>query len=373
MFAFSGLTGSALVFYQDIDEFLNPGLLKVEPGEDHLPLSEITLAAQKAAPVEAKPSRLYLPRHPQMPIKVRFSLSRDGEKVLLDVMVNPYTAEALGQREWGGYLMSFLYKIHYTLALGDIGESIMGAMGALLIGSIVTGLVLWRPKLRSFFQAFTFRRSANLTRFIYDLHKTIGAYSSVVLLVIAFSGIYMIFPQYVKPLVGMALSVSEPSPFKQSAVGNNETPRVNVDEVETIARDTFPQAELQRIFFPASADSPYRVIMRQPGEIRKTSGNVQLWISTYDGDILKIQEPQSMPGGDAFLSWMFPLHNGEAFGLPGRILVFLTGFVPITLYATGLWVWWRKRKARLKSSQGSESDKAIPDNLDRRASSSRLR
>lgn len=346
LFAFSGLTGSALVFYQAIDESLNPALLTVEPGVEYAPLTEITAAAQRVVSAEAKPARFYLPRHAQAAMKVRFSVSRAGQDILLDVMVNPFTAEVLGQRQWGGYLMSFLYKLHYTLVLGDAGETIVGVMGLLLMGSLLSGVVLWWPKRTKFFQAFTFRRSANRTRFIYDLHKTIGFYASVVLVVMAFSGVSMIFPHYVKLFVNRVspLTVTAPAQLSVSAEAGGK--RLDLDKISTIAKNQFPQAALQRIYFPASADSVYRVILRQSDEARKTSGSTRLWINPYNGKILAIQQPQTQSGGDTFLNWMFPLHNGEAFGLAGRIIVFISGFVLVGLYVTGLIVWWRKRQAR---------------------------
>ena len=347
LFAFSGLTGSALVFYQDIDEYLNPALLAVETGGDYAPLTEITAAAKSAAPAGAKATRLYFPRHPQASMKVRFSVSGDGQDALLDVMVNPFTAEVLGQRQWGGYLMSFLYKLHYTLLAGDTGETIVGVMGLLLICSLLSGIVLWWPKLSNFFQAFTFRRSANGTRLMYDVHKTMGAYAAVVLIVIAFSGVYMIFPQYVNPLIGMALPITETAPVGASMKSANGK-MIDIDEVAAIANDRFPRADLQRIYFPTPADGVYRVIMRQSGDVRRTSGSTQLWIDSYERTVLAVQEPKTMTSGQAFVSWMFPLHNGEAFGMPGRIIVFLVGFTPFILYVTGLIVWWRKRKARIR-------------------------
>ncbi len=357
LFAFSGLTGSALVFYKAIDEFLNPELLIVEPGTDvaRAPLAEIINAAQEAVPGEMKPTQLILPRHSQATAIVRFAIPEADGGGQVRVSVNPFTAEVLGEREWGGYFMSVIYKLHYTLLLGDVGETIVGIMGLLLISSILSGLVLWWPKLTKLSRAFTFRRSANRIRFIYDLHKTIGAYVAVVLVVIAFSGIYMIFPQYVKPLVGMVSPLTEIMPVQLSTAADTGARRLDVDEISGIANDLFPYAELQRIRFPTSVDGVYRVIMYQPGDVRRTSGSTQLWIDPYDGNVLAIQTPQTMSGGDTFINWMFPLHNGEAFGLPGRIIVFLVGFVPTILYVTGLMIWWRKRKARIWESRRLES------------------
>ena len=45
-----------------------------------------------------------------------------------------------------------------------------------------------------------------------------------------------------------------------------------------------------------------------------------------------------------FLSWLFPLHTGEAFGLPGRIFISLFGFAPLAFMVTGLVIWLKLRK-----------------------------
>ncbi|PHS70304.1 MAG: peptidase M4 [Methylophaga sp.] len=348
MFAFSGLSGSALVFYQDIDEYLNPALLTVEPDRDYVPLTEIIATAQKVVSADAKLARLYLPRHSRAAMKVRFTAPENSKDVLLDVIVNPFTAEVLGQRRWGGYLMSFIYKLHYTLVLGEVGKTIVGVIGLLLMCLLLSGLYLWWPGFSKLFQALRFKRSTNRLRFLYDLHKTIGIYAAAVLIVIVFSGIYMIFPHYVKPLIGVVLPFTETIPTGFSMDEGNGKKRINIDEVGRIASDLFPQAKLQRIYFPVSVDGVYHIIMRHLGEIRKTRGSTQLWINPYDGKVLAVQKPQAMRGGDVFIAWMFPLHNGEAFGLSGRIIVFVMGFIPIILYVTGLIVWWRKREARMR-------------------------
>jgi len=55
--------------------------------------------------------------------------------------------------------------------------------------------------------------------------------------------------------------------------------------------------------------------------------------------------------GDTFLAWQFPLHNGEAFGLTGRIAVFVAGIIPALLYISGIFIWWKKRKGRSRATR----------------------
>jgi len=44
---------------------------------------------------------------------------------------------------------------------------------------------------------------------------------------------------------------------------------------------------------------------------------------------------------------MFPIHSGQMFALPGRILICISGVVATMLSITGLVIWWKKRKARI--------------------------
>ena len=44
----------------------------------------------------------------------------------------------------------------------------------------------------------------------------------------------------------------------------------------------------------------------------------------------------------------FPLHSGRIVGLFGRILISIMGLVVAALSVTGVVIWWRKRRARVR-------------------------
>ena len=46
------------------------------------------------------------------------------------------------------------------------------------------------------------------------------------------------------------------------------------------------------------------------------------------------------------MDWLHPLHNGEAFGLAGRIIVLLCGMLPLLALVTGFTRWRHKRGIR---------------------------
>lgn len=122
---------------------------------------------------------------------------------------------------------------------------------------------------------------------------------------------------------------------------------ITIDRVVQAAKQVFPEAELKRIYFPVNQERLFRVDLRQADEVRKTSGSSRVWVDQYSGEVIASQEPESLSAGDRFLIWMFPLHNGEAFGLIGRMVVFVCGVLPLLLYVTGMIVWWKKRRKRL--------------------------
>ncbi|HEX6984289.1 MAG TPA: PepSY-associated TM helix domain-containing protein, partial [Planctomycetaceae bacterium] len=261
------------------------------------------------------------------------------------VYVDPYSGEVTGQRVWGTDLMGTIYRLHYTLLGGDAGATVVGVAGVVLMASVASGVWLWWPLWRSGWRAaFAIRRGR---RFNYDFHKTTGIAAAPVLLIVAFTGVYMTFPEWITPVVAAFSDVTPPIEGLTSApaaAGRSLTP----EEAVAIALEQFPEASFDHFHPPQTPDGAYEVGLRQPGEVQRSFGATQVWIDRHTGSVLAVRNPDQLTAGDTFLAWQFPLHNGEAFGLPGRLLVFASGFAPAVLYVTGLVLWWRKRRPRGK-------------------------
>lgn len=71
----------------------------------------------------------------------------------------------------------------------------------------------------------------------------------------------------------------------------------------------------------------------------------------YSGAILDLDDPIIGTAGEVFTHWQWPLHSGQAFGMTGRILVFLSRLACPVLFITGVIRWLQKRRAkRIKRS-----------------------
>jgi uncharacterized iron-regulated membrane protein len=101
--------------------------------------------------------------------------------------------------------------------------------------------------------------------------------------------------------------------------------------------------------------------MYRPGEPGFRFPRTRVWIDQYDGRVLASRDGRNRTAGDALLGWLHPLHNGEAFGLAGRLIVLLSGLALTLLFVTGILRWRQKARARTRAR--------VPMNVNSRATS----
>jgi len=345
LLSLTGITGSLLVFDHTLDEVLTPETVQLETSNNQASLQAVLNAAQAAVANGTEPTRLYLARQPGSPHVVRFPPLQDAPGPL-EVSVAPSDAKALAVRTWGQYPMSWIYRLHYRLLAGTAGKYIVGVGGISLLFFCVSGLVLWWPRRGRWRRALTIKRHSGRYRFNYDLHKTTGFYMLPLLLVIAFSGVTLVFHKATEKLVGAILPLEKHS-IPPAAPG---TQTLSVDQIVAIGQRVFPEAELKRIYLPQSPTDSYRLAFNRPGEPWTNHAVSGLWIDPYNGQVLEKRDYRTMASGSKFLAWLFPLHNGDALGLIGRWLVLICGWLPGLLFITGVYMWWRKRHVIRRSN-----------------------
>lgn len=357
LFVLLGLTGSLLVFDHAIDEWLNPDLLLTEASGTRRPVAEVIAAAERSYPEGGRAAAVSRPRVENGVWTVWFPGGTADELVFTQVLVDPYTAEVTGRRVWGEYTMSVVYRLHFQLLGGRTGQTVVGVGGFLLGASVCSGLLLWWPLWRASWRAAFAVRSGR--RRAYDLHKLTGVAAAGFLLVIAFTGIYMAFPKTARAVVTALGEETRPPEGLKSAAGHPDG-RVTADRAVAIALEQFPEAAFDHLHPPQGSDGVYEVAVRQPGEPTRSFGRTQIFLDAYTGAVLAVRNPRDDTAADAFMAWQFPLHNGEAFGLVGRWVVFFAGLAPAALYATGVLLWRRKRRLRGKQQERSTEGRPTP-------------
>lgn len=348
VFVLIGLTGSLLVFEDAIDVWSNPKLMIAsapDGNKNFLPLDEIVASGMKALPNKVKMLDLGFPRYSERAFDLWFEqLSPNADYFERhQIFINPYTAEITGQRllidfqrPWRDPFMDFILRLHYSLALGSTGMNIVGWVGLALFFTVLTGVILWWPRSGKISKALTIKRNASQERLNFDLHKTFGFYSAIILVFLIASGVYLVFPKYGRGLVGIFSPVSRPWPSYQSVVPVGDKTPLSLAEIKRITDARFPDGEYRRIVFPQNERGVYVVSKRAIDEVNQKKAYRRLWIDQYSGNILHVREHSTRTAGDIIEEWLFPLHTGEAFGMTGQIIILSFGLTPLILYVTGV-------------------------------------
>ncbi|MBA5872944.1 MAG: PepSY domain-containing protein [Nitrospira sp. CR1.2] len=354
LFVLTSLTGSLLVFYKTLDEWLNPEQVIRTVGTDQ-PLSDIVAGARTAHPDWSPPDTLIFPLHERDTFHAWFKdpAAAAPEERWHVVAVDPSTARPLSDRQWGNFFVSFIYELHQELLLGKPGEVFVGILALLLLLSIGSGLYLWWPSPGKLRRALTFQADGSLIRKHYDLHKLTGLVGATLLALLALTGFYLEFPDAVTTVVQWFSPVRETGPENQPrSEFTAGVSKILPEQAVAIAHAAFPDARPMWMGLPQHERDSYSVGLRQPEEVREAGGQTEVWIDQYSGAVLRAQDWREFTGGETFLAWLFPLHNGEALGLIGRWLILAAGLMPLLLYATALRMWWLKRDAHRRRREG---------------------
>lgn len=230
---------------------------------------------------------------------------------------------------------------------GDTDKVIVAITGVSLLLMVLTGMILWWPRMvrAAIWNAVTVRHGGSWPRCSFQLHRAGGFFAAPVLLVSALSGIHFNMPQWVTPVVNVISQVAPNAKLMNQSIRLGDG--ISVALAVTAAQAKFPDGRVSRVSIPAKIGQPFEIRVRQPDELRQGPGATRISIDSGDASVLRVIDPERARGGDKFLSWMFPLHTGEAFGLWGRIFISLFGFMPLAFFVTGLVIWVKLRKKKV--------------------------
>lgn len=342
LFALAGLTGSVLVFYPELDTLLHQELRQVQPGARPASWEAVYQRLRQAHPdrsgawrIEVRPDggaipvRYYKPRE-----------TRDRDFAPLMLWVDPVSLRTLRSDFWGDYAVTWTYDLHYRLLLGRPGALIMGIAGMAMLVLLASGLWAWWPRPGALRRSLRFKPDAAPIRRLYDIHKLAGLWSLVLLLVVTVTGVMLDLPDQVRPIIAQASPLfTSPSLVSRPGPGG----ALPLDGLVQLAQARFPGAQLAWIETPATPAGTVRINLAQAGEPSRRFPRTNVWLDPYSGQIMAVRDAQRDSAGDAVLTWLHPLHSGEAFGLTGRILVFLSGIASAVLFVTGVLRWAQRR------------------------------
>jgi len=367
-------TGAVISWDHELDEWLNPHLYQARSTGRPMPALELAARVEAAdprvrvtfMPLAVEPGHTFTA---SVSPRVDPSTGKLFEPGYNQIALDPATGAVQGQREWGKVsltrenLLPFLYKLHYTMHIPEgwgieLGMWFMGLIGIAWVIDTLIALWISFPSWSAWRRSFAFRWKAGGHRLTFDLHRSGAMWVYLLVLMLAVTSVSMnLNREVMRPLVSLFSELS-PSPFASrtpTALDKPIEPQVAAASVIALA-----QAEAARRGWQAPAGglflSPEFGVWGVGFYEAENShgdgglGNPWLYFDSRSGAPAGDAVPGTGSAGDIFMQSMFPLHSGRIIGVTGRALMSVMGVVVATLCVTGVLIWARKRRARVRTA-----------------------
>lgn len=387
-----GITGSLLAFYPELERLINPRFYTTRSACEPLGLGELAVTAAALVP-DGQVNGMLLEANQGATLVLLGPRSGVAPLSFDNLFLDSCTGEELARRHFGsiadGWInfMSFVYQLHYALAVGSTGILVLGICALLwTIDCFVSAYLTIparkrKPRLpapplstrnssecRLWWQrwkpAWKIRWGAKAYKLNFDLHRAGGLWLWIALLVFAWSSIYMNLGDTVYTRLTRAfLEYREP----WTELGPSEhplaAPRLGWREAQAVGERLMDeQAKLYgfKVERPIAlrldrAHGAYVYVVRSSRDIQDKRGRTRLFFSADTGEFKLLLLPTGQYAGNTATSWLIALHEANVFGLPYRIFVCILGLSVAMLSVTGVYIWWKKHRARRLSRQRRSS------------------
>jgi uncharacterized iron-regulated membrane protein len=322
------VTGLLMVFRPQLEPVVERGLRDVGSCHARRPLDELIASARRVHPDSAL-TRIEILEGGYGATTIRFADA-------MGVYVNPCTGSVLGQRrQWGGFF-STIEQWHRLRFVDnpDVTELIGGSVSLLLALIMVVGGVLlwWPPSLRALRSSFKFRWHLSGRAFERSLHRSVGTYAGLILLMSAATSLTFTF-DWARNALFLATGSRVPAP----------RPAVTATGAAMLPSETFmgrvcsmlPNAREITITYPRKPRDAVEIYAIERGASHPNARSY-IHLNPYTAEVLRFEPYAASSTGNKVYRWLGSLHTGKVGGWPVQLLLFAGIFgVPVLAY-TGI-------------------------------------
>lgn len=363
-----GLTGSLLAFWVEINHWLTPEIFPTPRAGVMLDAATLARRAEELLP-QARINTVYMGYPGFASVGVE---AREGAPALPfdSLHLDPIDGHELGRVSWSGLpttrsaIMPFVYRLHMFLAMSGIGEWILGIVAIVWTIDCFNGFYLTLPprsaRSRKNFLArwkpsWLIKLKSSFYRLNFDFHRASGLWLWVILLVYAWSSVYFTMPRVYTRVMQVASDYQSPVWSHEAQAHQDSRPPMDWDAALATGRALMDeQARLNGFtvyqplaFYRLYGQGLYEYRVRSSRDIGDKAGMTSVFFDLHDGELKQVSLPTGQRGGNTITTWLTELHMANLFGLPYRIFVCIVGIVIAILSMTGVYIWWKKRAARI--------------------------
>ncbi|MEX0803701.1 MAG: PepSY-associated TM helix domain-containing protein [Candidatus Binatia bacterium] len=228
------------------------------------------------------------------------------------VYVDPATGKVNGD---SGFITfrSFVRALHYLLFTpDDWGFYMVSGLGFLLLGSMLTGLFVYKKFWRGFFSMPRTDRGPRV--FWGNLHKLLALWSLWFVVIMALTSIWYfgerILYRFDIDFEGHSTALNL---HELPSVGPLPPARRSLDELVARAQEALPGLDVKRIVLPSANEAVYIEGQASAWFVRDRTNSVA--INPYTGAVLSVRRAEDMPIIERWVHTADLLHFGDFGGL----------------------------------------------------------
>ena len=342
------LTGTILVFEDEIIETLNPQIYKIEKTEIQLPFSDLKNRVESAT----NKSVIGFAFEKSTVAPFEFFVKKKGEKGRPEtVFVNPYSGDILGNNKQlkGKEFFMFNFKLHrWFLMETEIGRPIVGFFTIAFVFAMISGLIIWFPrKIKYWRQGLKVKWRASWKRVNHDFHTAFGLYSAIFLIILALTGLNWSFEWYRNGLSEILGAQVFDRTQREINIENIGKSSLSLDEMVEKSAADLKEYNTLRYKIPADMQEVVEVNAYHGG-FAALSIPDQFVYNPVTGKMLQKKLFRDLSLGEKIAKSIHDIHMGYIFGSLSKWIFFISSVVATLLPITGVLIWWNKRKKKFE-------------------------
>jgi uncharacterized iron-regulated membrane protein len=267
--------------------------------------------------------------------------------------VNPYTGKVIEFYNYQKTWYFTMFSLHRWLLGGDIGKLVVGVSTLIFLFIITTGIILWWPKTRNILmQRLKLKWDGGWKRLNHDLHIVLGFYAAIFLFIFSFTGLAWSFEWFNKGIYTVTNSPMQP-PKPPTSVAEAGKQPISFDVALQQVQSKVPDAVYYSLMAPKDTAAAFMVTFL-PADAGHEAATTSYYLDQYSGTLLSSQTFAERNLGQRVRSSFKPIHTGSIFGLPSKIIAFITCLLGVTFPVTGVIMWLNRIR---KKKKGSSIDK----------------
>jgi uncharacterized iron-regulated membrane protein len=392
------LTGSIIAFTKEVNHLITPEYYVTEqPNVPQLSFDILLLQAQTL--ILPGETILSLSINPdQVRVKVLPHVDMTEEKEPYALYLDPWTGKELsrqvslnGEPVRDNPVMRFIHSLHDNLALGKPYSWILGSIALLwTIDCFVSWYLTLPISTKDFWRrwkpSWKIKTNASTYRLNFDLHRANGLWLWPILFIFAWSSVSLNLPEAYDPVTKMFFEYNSMKEKREQQdnqqkltiekfkIAPNES-QPNLSEIiitakhlatKEASKQGFAIGEITSIRSSNDSTLIHLTLMSKEPRCKndyEPQCRASLSFDSKTGELFEWKtlgedELQNEPTGNFITRWIIKLHFGQSLGLAYKIFVSILGLIITMLTVTGIYIWWKKRKAR-KNVDAKKTKRAL--------------